>query len=551
MTAGMKQIKWSLIFLFMAMTGLLQAQDEEQLPGQNLTVISEIRPVLQEAEKVRLSPALPRVEHTEPDLEYIFEEKQIEVAYEAPEVRPLAVKAEALEPLPHAFVKVGFGNVTTPMAEVYLNSGRKQKYRKGKTNSNYGAAFKYISQKSARAEQLYSDFRSRLFADFYTDAAYFSPYIGYSRDGNRFYGYDPATDTVLAALDNKQVFNYYYGGLKFGNPEENDAKIDFDGELRMAALSDYLGQSEVNPVLGLKGSKELDNSHRINAGLRLDYSRLTAFDTLVQTQLIFGFHPSYLIRGDVWFAELGLRTGSDDHGFFLYPDLRFERQLMEESLVFSAAIRGQSLKNNFKTLSDENPYLQAGQTITSSRNLEVGAGLSGVPFRNFSYRVEGSYTNRRFMPYFMNDTLLPNRFNVIYDTATSIVKLHAELGYELSKKMHFLASGDFYKYSTSEQFKPWYKPSMKFSLLLQYYVIESLRIEASVNAFSKMWARDDARAVIRLPGLVDINLGADYKINESFHIFVHVNNLSSVKYQRWYRYPGYGINGVGGIKMIF
>ncbi len=155
------------------------------------------------------------------------------------------------------------------------------------------------------------------------------------------------------------------------------------------------------------------------------------------------------------------------------------------------------------------------------------------------------------MPYFMNDTLLPNRFNVIYDTATSIVNLHAELGYELSKKMHFLASGDFYKYSTSEQFKPWYKPSMKFSLLLQYFVVESLRIEAGVNAFSKIWARDDARAVIQLPGLVDINLGADYKINESFHIFVNVNNLSSVKYQRWYRYPGYGINGVGGIKMIF
>ena len=491
MMAGMKQIKWGLILLVLAIPGLLQAQDDEQLPGQNLTVFSEIKPILQEADKVRLSPTLPRVEQAEPNLEYIFEEKQIEVAYEAPEVRPLAVKAESLEPLPHAFVKVGFGNVTTPMAEVYLNSGRKQKYRKGKTNSNYGAAFKYISQKSARAEQLYSDFRSRLFADFYTDAAYFSPYAGYSRDGNRFYGYDPVNDSLLAAMDNKQVFNYYYGGLKFGNPEENDARIDFDGELRMGYLSDYLGQGEINPVLGLQGSKELDNGHRINAGIRLDYSRFTAFDTLMQTQLIFGFHPAYRIRGDIWFAELGLRTGSDDHGFFIYPDLSFERQLMDESLVFSAHIRGQSLKNNYKTLSDENPYLQAGQRITSSRNLAVAAGLSGVPFTNFSYKVEAGYQNRRFMPYFMNDTLLPNRFNVIYDTATSIVSLHAELGYELSKKMHFLVSGDFYKYSTSEQFKPWYKPSMKFSLFLQYYVLQSLRVEASVNAFSKIWARED------------------------------------------------------------
>ena len=547
----MKHKKWSLILLFIAIPGWLQAQDDEQLPGQNLTVFSEIKPVLQEAEKIKLAPTLPRVEPAEPNFDYIFDEKQIEVSYEAPEVRPLAVKAEPLEPLPHAFIKVGFGNVTTPMAEVYLNSGRKQKYHKGSTNSNYGAAFKYISQKSGRAEQLYSDFRSRLFADFYTEAAYFSPYLGYSRDGNRFYGYDSEKDSALAALDNKQVFNYYYGGLKFGNPNENDAHIDFDGELRMAALSDYLGQSEINPLFMLQGSKELDNGHRINAGLRLDYSRLSAFDTMVQTQLIFGFHPSYRIQGDVWFADLGLRTGSDDHGFFIYPDLSFERQLIEESLVFSAVIRGQTLKNNFKTLSDENPYLQAGQIISSSRNFKVGAGLSGVPFRNFSYKVEAGYSMRRFMPYFMNDTLLPNRFNVIYDTATSIVGLHAELGYELSKKMHFLASGDFYKYSTSEQYKPWYKPSMKFSLLLQYFVLESLRIEGSVNAFSKMWARDDARSVIQLPGLVDINLGADYKINDSFHIFVHVNNLTSVKYQRWYRYPGYGVNGVGGIKMIF
>ena len=60
-------------------------------------------------------------------------------------------------------------------------------------------------------------------------------------------------------------------------------------------------------------------------------------------------------------------------------------------------------------------------------------------------------------------------------------------------------------------------------------------------------ATDETGQLVRLPGTVDINIGSTFKMSSSFFIFVSVNNVASIQHQRWYNYPGYGLNVVGGL----
>ena len=49
----------------------------------------------------------------------------------------------------------------------------------------------------------------------------------------------------------------------------------------------------------------------------------------------------------------------------------------------------------------------------------------------------------------------------------------------------------------------------------------------------------------------DISVGLDYRFKNKLSAFVQANNLLNNRYQRWYNYPVYGFNIIGGITMIF
>ena len=54
-----------------------------------------------------------------------------------------------------------------------------------------------------------------------------------------------------------------------------------------------------------------------------------------------------------------------------------------------------------------------------------------------------------------------------------------------------------------------------------------------------------------IKGTVDINLNATYAFRERFDIFLDINNIAGIQYERYYNYPSYGFNLLGGISFSF
>jgi hypothetical protein len=338
--------------------------------------------------------------------------------------------------------------------------------------------------------------------------------------------------------------------LQVGNAQKTDYNIDYRGKLDFHFFNDRLGQQEINPIGSFMLSKRYRNDNQLRGTISLDYTSFNN-DSTKRGTAILSLRPSYRLLQDIWFVDVGVNTGVDEGGFYIYPDVHFERELAGQYLIFYADLEGKSVKNNLRTLAGENPFLDIDVLHRNSREFGVRAGIRGVPFQNFSYNVSAAYTNVRHLPLFVNDTLLPNRFEVVYDTNATVLDLHLEAGYSFSEKVRVLLSTDFYSYSLRDQPKPWHLPTVKTGAGLAWQITDRLDTRVDVYFFNNVFARETDGTAISLPGTVDINLQASYRINDSFYIFANVFNIASTKHQRYYRYPSYGLNAIAGLKMIF
>lgn len=548
---GIKFI-WVLICIMVFSSVHLLAQTGNDLPGQNIIVLSDIKPLLSEAKKVRFNPKLPPVETNTPDLIYSLPSRSLTLPYQVPDVKPLAKKAEKLPPLKNVYAKIGFGNYTTPYLDLYINSGRDNSKENASNNSNLGLRVGYISSKGSLPEQQFSDFKAKAFGTFYVDRAAIGVQIKYDRNVNYFYGYNPEVDTVIAKLGNQQIYNSISGGLSIKNAKKTANDINYDGHLIFNYLNDRFKQNEVNPVFDFGLSKTLDNGHSIGGTVLVDHNTFKN-DTATQNSTILAVIPSYRIHNDDWLIDIGAYIGGDDEGLVIFPDIFFEKTLVEKIATFHASFKGKAVRNNYKSLSDENRFLDYNPQLHNSRELGISAGIKGNPAGNFNYNVQVTYNNVRFLPVFVNsmDSLHTHRFDVLYDTNASVLNPHLELEYGISEKLRLSAFVDIYSYTLNNLAKAWHLPAVKAGLSVNYKITDRITTHADFLAYGSRKALTPQGTEMTLKGVVDINLGGSYKINDSFHIFANINNIASSRFQKWYLYPTYGINALAGLKMIF
>lgn len=538
---------WQLLALCLLFAQSADAQPG--LPDQNIVVISELKPVLADAVKVVFNPELPPVESKKPNVNYQVPVTTIEVPYHAPDVKPLAMKAEMKDPLKNVFAKIGYGNLNTPFADVYISTGRGKKYSNRSNNLNAGIHTSYIGSKSKMENQQYSDLDTRLFGTYYADMVAVSGEFNFNKDVVHFYGYNHE-DTSFTPASVKQHFNFFNGSFRINNAKNTSNDINYDGKIEVNYIADKFKHSEVNPVFHLAIDKKFRNDNKLIGKLLINHNTYQ-FDTTKTNRTIVSFNPTYKLIKEDWLATLGIDVGTDDEGFYIYPDITFERELVGKSLVFEAGLGGSISANNYASLSRTNPFINDRADIHHSRDLFVKAGFKGAPFDNFSYGLRANYHNIKYLPLFLNDTADFKRFTILYDTNATVFNFHAEFAYSLGEKIRFLLSGDLFSYSMSKNDNPWHLPGLKVELDASFMASEKLKIGGAVYYIGGTTAVNETGLVENLNGVVDINLNASYLISDSFHIFANINNIAAAKHQRWYRYHGYGLNAIGGIILIF
>jgi hypothetical protein len=306
------------------------------------------------------------------------------------------------------------------------------------------------------------------------------------------------------------------------------------------------------------------NKEKLNVNFLADfYNHKQSHDTL--NDLIVSINPSFEANGKKWHADLGL-TGTVDNfkgstRFYFFPQLNVHYDIYESMVIPYAGVNGGLVKNSFRKLSQENPFLDTTFAYTNTNNKYNGfIGLRGRLSSKTSYDAKVTYGQYDSLNFFVMNysgtNLVYNRFNVVYDN-TSILTLNGQLKYQLQEKINIIAKGNYYIYKTKNLVRAYHRPDFDLTLSGIYNLQSKFIVRADLFFIGKQWALTqtipgDKNSITpkQLKGYADINLEGEYRYSKMLSFFLRLNNIANQRYYRWERYPSQRFNFMLGLSFV-
>lgn len=565
--------RFLLVILFMGVV-LVQAQ-EPTIWVHTMTGERVILPSYRIAE----NPSIVDTVIPAPTIQYPLLNKQMETEITVDEIEASKIKiVEKLDKLYPGYLKIGIGNYTSPLGELYYNSMRNRKI-------NYGVALKHNSSFGnikGYAPSAFDLTNGKLFGDFHSSGFRFQPEFYYLNHGYHYYGIRDSLGLIPADSLTNRVQNIG-GSFRFSNYTSRDSAF-----LLYSIFTNYNFFHEFqkeNDSLGLNGKNHnyqigtnmryrfkknvftLDfdiNYNQFNYNLA-DTSFLVGFRQNEQTNWMIHLRPAISTYGKNWKiiygVDLTLDTPSDTV-FKVVPVVEAKYSLFKDMFIPYVGINGGVEQNTFARLNRMNEFIISDTRLYNTRTMNFYGGIKGTLSKTISFNARVSYRMFDNMPLFVNDTIYSDgyKFRVIYNDI-NVLTFDGSFSYQNGEKLKIDLLGEYNIYSSNISGDlyayAWHLPEYKFTLRGNYNLFEKIYVKVDFTLMggrkspAGLFDADDTNAATELGVLADANFHAEYRYSKRLSAFLQFNNLAAQSYQRWNGYPVQGFQVMGGITFGF
>ena len=545
--------------LLLAATAL-KAQQEDTY-NESVVVKGSYRPVIEQREKLNfpavISDSLGRMEH---DFHYGITPVRLRSVYEPSRIKAARIIGEPATRLYNNYLRLGFGNYWTPLADLYWSSTRDKK-------KTYGISLNHLSSWDRLPNYGPNHFGNTavtLFGKYiFAEKMQLSTDLSYEHDHNLYYGFtDDTLRTVLNRVRDSVKLDEYRAGynlvtwnLGFKNMQLDVNKFGYAANLRLSDLWATWGQNELN--LNLSGDvhygfpllreykgvaylhAEWDGyTHSVSPDgtMPLGYTPAPTTDTVRGYRNLVKVNP-YV---DFFFSGLQIHSGftvgwdgfSDDTNvvFRCFPDLVVSKKFFNDNIAVSLAATGGMEAVNWNTLRQVNPYIvpDAAQRATKhydfllnarwtlSRKLEANAEVGYSLLQDdLTFTLDPDYgLHNVYRPLYIDD----NRFTA----GGTIAFVNDEM-------ITLRAGGHYYTYNQ----RPLYRPDWDalVSAKVNYRDKWLFYLEGS------LLGQVDADNGETLPMRYGIAAEVEYRHNRALSFFLRMDNLAFQRYYYWSNYP--------------
>jgi hypothetical protein len=546
---------WMLIPVF-SVTAVAQ---QKQLDSTEFVYSGQYKPSVADVNKMNASPVVIDSTPKIPVTPYSIRSKKINTEFGVEPIVPAQMVGEPLTKLYNSLVKIGMGNYTTPYGELWVNTLRSKDYAAGFRAKHFSSAY----TPKGYGYGGFNDDELSVYGKKFLKKHSLIGNADYARNTVHLYGYD--TDSFSLDRNNTELrYNLIKANAQLKSHFSDPKEINHDINLGYYTLMDRYDTYENNVKITGEAQTAIEkNTLKVNALVDY-YNYKTTIDTVNNT--ILSFQPSYVAADTNYNAQIGFTVSADVYTnitkYYIYPNLFFSYNIFEHIIIPYAGISGGLQKNSYKSFTDVNPFVLSHLTMmNSNKTIEFYGGLKGTLSATTSYHLRVSQQSLNNMAMFVNDTNgFQNQFAVIYDDA-KILSVHAEAGYQLREKIRVNLAGDYYDYKMKNELRAWYKPQVQVTLSGNYNIkdkiVAKLDLFYIANQFAKTYEADTTAAnglkVVgkELKGLLDINIGGEYRYNKKLSFFVTFNNIANFRYYRWSNYPTQKFNFMAGISYSF
>ncbi len=538
----------------------LKAQQEDTY-NESVVVKGSYRPVIEQQEKLNfpaiVTDSLGRMEH---DFQYGITPVRLRSVHEPTRIKAARIIGEPATRLYNNYLRLGFGNYWTPMADLYWSSTRDKK-------KTYGVSLNHQSSWDRLPDYGPNHFGNTavtLFGKYiFAETLQLSTDLNYEHDHNLYYGF---TDSTLQAVlgrvrdsvkldDYRASYNIVTWNIGFKNMQLDVNKLGYEANLHLSDLWATWGQNELN--LNLSGDvhygfpllreykgvaylhAEWDGyTHSVSPDGRmpLGYTPAPTTDTVRGYRNLVKVNP-YV---DFFFSGLQIHSGfivgwdgistPDTATVHFFPDLVVSKKFFNDNIAVSLAITGGMEAVNWNTLRQVNPYIvpDAAQRAikhydfllntrwTLSRKLEANAELG--------YKYTDVLTFEHDHNYSLHNVYRPVYLDDPHFTAGSTIAF-------VNDEMLTLRAGGHYYFHTakSNYYLPYWDALV--SAKVNYHDKWLFYLEG--NLLSPVNNED----YIPLPMRYGIAAEVEYRHNRALSFFLRMDNLAFQRYYYWANYP--------------
>ncbi len=549
-----KHLKYLLTFiLFIFFAGNQLAQNG--LSDLNFVATSSFVPTIKDAIKFTDLPEIKDSVNRISNIKYGITSVPLFPKYEVQTIEEAKLANEPLPKLYNSLLKLGYGPFyTMPYGEFWIANNRSRE-------NNYGAHVKHLSS-TAQLEGVgnsdYSNNKIELFGKQFYKKHTLSGEINYDRRVIHYYGFDiDSNDLKLKDFDanTKQRYQLIEPKLKLQSHYSDSVHINHTILLSYYNLKNQNQESENN--IKLNGLTSLFiNKEKLNVNILTDYyNHKQSNDTI--NDLIISVNPSFEAKGSNWNANVGLAATINNFNnkarFYFYPQINFNYDIYENIIIPYAGVNGGLIKNSFKQLTTENPFIDSTLRYANTNNkYNLFLGLKGNLSSNTSYDARVTYSQFDSLHFFVvnyNDVnKMYNRFNVIYDNA-SLLNISGQINYQLNEKLKLIAKGDYNLYTPKNLDHAYHKPSFFLTFTGAYNLRNKIIVKADLFFVGSQWAKSQ---YIDKPlnGYFDGNIEAEYRYTKTLSFFARFNNIANQRYYQWERLPSQRFNMMIGLSFI-
>ncbi|NME69665.1 TonB-dependent receptor [Flammeovirga aprica] len=464
------------------------------------------------------------------------------------------------------YIRVGYGNFITPYIEGGVNSNRNPDF-------DYGVNFLHrSSQEGSVSRKLSAGSHNAIdgFGKYFSDYGTTSFSLGYDRVGTHFYGVE-GDETQISQDSIKQIINNF--GFKIGHEMPSyltGNSYSLKGDLFFDYTADKFNASEMEIGVDINGEYEMLNDAKIHVNLIGAFNQYKNQTTADQS---IDINRSWVKLGGVYeatFDELYIKAGakiaysadssSFDKGFYFYPDVFVEYTIAEDELAAFLEVKGDLNIVDYKALTNENPWVSNDLTLLHENKLiDIRLGADAIVGSDIGIRGSIGYAIVQNMGFFVNDPSDISRFLMAYATEgnTGVFNLNVA-GSWTQREWMVTASTDWNMYSIGDDMiaEPYHKPLAVNNVSVVYKYLSNWTFKANIyNKIGLKALEVDAQTAeqntVSLPMIFDMNLSAQYKINENLDAFLLVNNLFAQTYENYYRYNVKGFQLMAGVGYRF
>ncbi len=111
-------------------------------------------------------------------------------------------------------------------------------------------------------------------------------------------------------------------------------------------------------------------------------------------------------------------------------------------------------------------------------------------------------------------------------------------------------TGKLNKWGLSDNAKAWQQPTYEIGLKGSYKINSDWKVGLSYNFMGERYALIN-NSEVAMKDVHDINAFANYQFCNWMGFFANINNIANGKYETFYGYRSFGINGMIGVIMSF